>query len=39
MKRILMTIAVAIMAVATLAGKDYRVSTPNSMLVLTAKEG
>ena len=39
MKRILMTIAVAIMAVATLAGRDYRVSTPNSMLVLTAKEG
>ena len=39
MKRILMTIAVAIIAVATLAGKDYRVSTPNSMLVLTAKEG
>ena len=34
-----MTIAVAIMAAATLAGKDYRLSTPNSMLVLTAKEG
>ena len=39
MKRILVTIATTLLAVASLAAKDYKVSTPNSMLVLTAEEG
>lgn len=39
MKRILVTIATTLLAVASLAAKDYNVSTPNSMLVLTAEEG
>ena len=39
MKRLLITIAAAIMSFTALAGPDYTVSTPNSMMVLTAEEG
>ena len=38
MKRILVTIATTLLAVASLAAKDYKVSTPNSMLVLTGRK-
>lgn len=39
MKRLLITIAAAVMSFTALAGPDYTVSTPNSMMVLTAEEG
>ena len=39
MKRILLTIAAVVMSITAAVGRDYAVSTPNSMLVLTADEG
>lgn len=39
MKRFLMIIAAALLAVDSLRAEDYQVSTPNSMLVLTAEVG
>ena len=39
MKKFFLIIAAVVMSITALAGRDYTLSTPNSMLVLTADEG